>query len=82
MGTLLLFLIFFAAPAAAITFFVVSLVKLISGISKNKKIPYTVSPNKMRVRKICLIVSSAILLIFIAIFVAIIILLAAASAFM
>lgn len=79
---ILLFLLLFCGPIAAVAFFTVSLVKFVSGKSKNKKIPYSVSPNKMYVRKICLVISSIILGFFVAAFITIIILFSGAVSFM
>ena len=82
MDILILFLMFFGAPTACIVFFIVSLIMFIVGKVKNKKIPNSVEPNKMLVRKTCLIVSSVMLAIFIAIFVTVIILFSTVVSFM
>ena len=78
----LLFLLYFCGPVSAVIFFTVSLVKFISGKAQNKKIPNSVHPNKMYVRKICLIISSIILGFFVAALIAIIILFSGAISFM
>ena len=79
---ILLFLLLFCGPIAAVAFFTVSLIKFVSGKAKNKKIPYSVSPTKMLVRKTCLIISSIIAGFFIAVFIMIIILNSGAISFM
>ena len=78
----LLFLLYFCGPVSAFIFFTVSLVKFISGKAQNKKIPDSVHPNKMYVRKICLIISSIIVCFFIVALAAIIILNSGAISFM
>jgi hypothetical protein len=78
----LLFLLLFCAPVAAISFFIVSLIMFISLKSQNKKIPDSVDSNKMYVRKICLIISSIIFGFFVAAFITVIILFSGAVSFM
>lgn len=75
-------LLLFGGPIAAVAFFIVSLIKFVSGKVKNKRIPYSVSPNKMLVRKTCLIISSIVAGFFIAVFIMIIILNSGAISFM
>lgn len=79
---ILLFLLFFCAPVSAISFFIVSLIRFISGKTKNKKIPNSIAPNRMYVRKICLIISSIIFGFFVAAIVTIIIIFSGAVSFM
>lgn len=81
MEFLLLFMIF-SMPTVVILFFIVSLITFISDKVKNKNIPNSVDPNKMLVGKTCLIVSSVMVGIFIAIFVTVIILFSTVISFM
>jgi len=74
--------LFFLIPIAALVFFIVSLILYIIAKSKNKRIPGTYSPEQIKTRKICLIVSSIILGIFLVVVLSFIGLLMMAVAFM
>ena len=52
--------LYYIIPAAALLFFIVSLVRYREANHKNKIAPGTYSPEQIRSRKICLIISSVI----------------------
>ena len=52
--------LYYIIPAAALIFFGISLFRYHYAKYKNKRTPGTYSPNRIRSRKICLIVSSVI----------------------
>ena len=56
----LISVLYYLIPAAAITFFVGSLISYFMAKSKNKQVPGTYSAEQMKTRKICLIVSAVI----------------------
>lgn len=74
--------LYFAIPAAAIIFFVVSLCLYLSARKQNKRQPGSVSPRTLKNRKIMLIVSSVIAGVLAAIVIAFIALMFMAVAFM
>jgi len=74
--------LYFAIPAATIGWFVVSLCLYFSARNKYKRQPGSVSSRVMKTRKIMLIVSSVIAGILTAVFLAFIVLLYMAVAFM
>ncbi len=74
--------LYFLIPAAALAFFIVSLVLFLTAKGKNKRFPGTYSPEQMKGRKICLIVSSVIFGILAAVVIGFVCLLMMAVAFM
>ena len=56
----LISILYYLIPAAAITFFVGSLISYFIAKNKNKQVPGTYSEEQMKTRKICLIASSVI----------------------
>ncbi len=82
MNELIFFGVFFLPPILTVVCFVSSLVLLCVAKSKNKKNPDSVSQNKMRIIKKCLIISSCVLASFVAVIVAIIFLISAVLTFM
>ena len=56
----LISILYYLIPAAAITFFVGSLISYFKAKNKNKQVPGTYSAEQMKTRKICLIASSVI----------------------
>ena len=56
----LISILYYLIPAAAITFFVGSLISYFIAKKKNKQVPGTYSAEQMNTRKICLIASSVI----------------------
>ncbi len=74
--------LFFAIPIAAILFFVISLFRYCSAISKNKKIPGMFPPTEIKKRLILLIVSSVIMGVLLLIVIGFIALLFMAIAYM
>lgn len=74
--------LFYAIPVAAFFFFLVSLCLYLDGRSKNKNVPGSVPAEKMKRRKMLLMVSSVIMGVFVAVMVALMALLYMAVAFM
>ena len=74
--------LFFAIPAAAIAFFVASLIALVKAKKANKRVPGAFTDLQIKKRKILLAVSSFIMVIFITIVTAYIALIFWAIAFM
>ena len=74
--------LYYIIPAAALFFFGVSLFRYHYAKYKNKRTPGTYSPDRIRSRKICLIVSSVIAGILAVVVLAVIVLLMMAVAFM
>lgn len=74
--------LYYIIPATALIFFGVSLFRYCYAKHKNKRIPGTYSPEQMKSRKICLIVSSVIFGIMAVVVLAFIGLLMLAVAFM
>ena len=56
----ILSLLYYAIPAGALIFFIVSIVRYIVAKNKNKKIPNTYSGSQIKNRKTFLIISAAI----------------------
>ena len=52
--------LYYLIPAAAILFFIISLIVYLSAVRKNKRTPGIYTAGQMKVRLICLIVSSVI----------------------
>lgn len=82
MANILTYLMFYGIPASAVVFFAVSLFRYCHGKHLNKRTPETVPPEKMKSRKICLIVSSIIAGILAAVVIGFAVLLLMAVAFM
>ena len=82
MNDLIYFGVFFLPPILTVICFVASLVMFCVGKSKNKKCPNSVSENKLRIIKRCLIISSCLLAFFILIIVAIMFLISMVLTFM
>lgn len=74
--------LYYIIPAAALVFFAISLFRYHYAKHKNKRIPGTYTPEQMKSRKICLIVSSVIAGIMAVVILAFIGLLMMAVAFM
>ena len=75
-------LFFYGIPAAALVFFAVSLFLFCHGRHQNKRTPGTVPAEKMRVRKILLIVSAVIAGVLLTVLLGLAVLLMMAVAFM
>lgn len=52
--------LFYLIPVAAILFFVISLISYLYAIRRNKRTPGTYNDEQMKIRKICLAISSVI----------------------
>ncbi|MBR6708156.1 MAG: hypothetical protein IKL84_00595 [Clostridia bacterium] len=74
--------LYYLIPAAALVFFVVSLVRYLAAIRRNKLSPGTYSERQMKDRRLCLIISAVIAGIMAAVILAFIGLLMMAVAFM
>lgn len=78
----MVYLLYFGLPAAALVFFVVSLVLFLSARRQNKRAPGSVEPAVLRTRRLMLIISSLIAGVFVAVVIAFAVLLFMAVAFM
>ncbi|MBQ8397874.1 MAG: hypothetical protein IJX53_06735 [Clostridia bacterium] len=78
----MVYLLYFGLPAAALVFFVVSLVLYCAACRQNKRAPGSVAPDVLRRRRLMLIVSSLIAGVFAAVVIAFTALLFMAVAFM
>lgn len=75
-------MIFYAMPIVVAAFFVVSLILFLSAKGKNRKQPGTVPSEEIKWKKLLLIISAVTLLIYLAIAIGLILLIATAVAFM
>jgi len=60
-------ILFFSIPIFVIAFFVVTLYNYLSARKQNRKNPDAVSPEELKKRKILLIISSAVAIVFVAV---------------
>jgi len=74
--------LFYLIPAAALIFFVVSLIRYLHAKKKNKQTPDSFSPDQIKSRKLCLAVSSVIAGILAVVVLAFVVLIMMAIAFM
>lgn len=66
-GILFFDILFFTIPLSVIVFFAVTLYCYLSARTQNKKTPGAVSPERLKTRKILLIISSAVAIVFVAV---------------
>ena len=74
--------LYYLIPVAALAFFAVSLISFLAAKRKNKRAPDTYSPEQMKMKKICLVISSVILGMLAIVVIGFIVLLMMAVAFM